>query len=77
MTRKERPVPFPKDIYTGESVSQVNNATHIAKLTHGNTQQADAYLDATDDDHGMLDSPVGKPFIGEKSQDKTEHIFEN
>lgn len=76
MTGKERPVPFSKDIYTGKRL--VGCTTHHpVKLTHGNTQQADAHLDATDDNHGMLDASVGKPFVGKKGQDKAKHVFEN
>lgn len=80
MTGKERPVPFPKDIYTEQTVSLLKKEDRcrtISGLTHGNAQQADANLDATDNDHGMLDASVRKPFIGEECQNKAEHVFEN
>jgi hypothetical protein len=34
-------------------------------------------LNATNDNHGMLDTPMSEPFVGEKGQDKAEHVFEN
>jgi hypothetical protein len=80
MTGKERPVPLPEDIYTRNQLARWRkkaNAAQLVKLTHGNTQQADTDLDATDDNHGMLDASVGKPCIGEERQDKAEHVFEN
>lgn len=53
------------------------NTAHLVKLTHRNAQQAYAHLDATDDNHGVFDASVGEPFVGEKCQNKAEHVFEN
>lgn len=80
VTRKERPVPLPKHIYTEEGVSRIRRRTNAgtqSALTHRNTQHADAHLDATNNNHGMFNAPVGEPFVGIKGQDKAEQILEN
>jgi hypothetical protein len=52
-------------------------AVLLGTLTHRDAQSTNADLNAANDNHGVLDTTMGKPVVGIKSQNKAEHVLEN